>query len=109
MAEETELLISTTITLPENRTPAALDLLKSSMRLMDDMLKQSPKPAAILGHKGGSSTARKLGTEHYRRMAAARKTRLGGRPRKQADHQPDRWHQDPHRAQSQGSVGHERV
>lgn len=84
MLEETELLISTTDPLPENRTPAALDLLKSSQALIDDMLKHSPKPAAVLGHKGGSTTARKLGSEHYRRMAAARKTRAGGRPHKEA-------------------------
>ena len=42
-------------------------------------------PAAVLGHKGGSTTARKLGSEHYGKMAAARKTYAGGRPRKQAD------------------------
>jgi hypothetical protein len=32
-----------------------------------------------------SDPARKLGSEHYRQMAAARKTRGGGRPRKQVD------------------------
>lgn len=82
MLEETELLISTTAPLPENRTPAALDLLKSSMAIVDDMLKQAPKPAALLGHKGGSRTAQRHGAEHYRKMAEARKTRAGGRPPK---------------------------
>jgi hypothetical protein len=39
-------------------------------------------PAAVLGHKGGSTTAQRHGAEHYRQMAAARKTLGGGRPRK---------------------------
>jgi hypothetical protein len=38
-----------------------------------------------MGRKGGSTTARKLGSDHYKRMAAARKTHGGGRPRKQAE------------------------
>jgi hypothetical protein len=42
-------------------------------------------PVAVMGHKGGSTTARKFGVEHYRKMAAARKTRGGGRPRKQSE------------------------
>jgi len=56
------------------------------LALTDDLLKQGKMTAAaVLGHKGGSTTARKLGADHYRRMAAARKTRGGGRPRKQAE------------------------
>ena len=39
--------------------------------------------APLLGHKGGSVIARKLGVEHYRKMAATRKTYRGGRPRKE--------------------------
>jgi hypothetical protein len=39
-------------------------------------------PAAIMGHKGGSATARKLGSDHFRELAAMRKTRAGGRPKK---------------------------
>jgi hypothetical protein len=35
-----------------------------------------------MGHKGSSTTAKRLGPEHSRRMAAARKTHAGGRPRK---------------------------
>jgi hypothetical protein len=42
-------------------------------------------PAEALGRKGGLTTSKKLGSEHYRAMAAARKTRGGGRPRKQAE------------------------
>jgi hypothetical protein len=39
----------------------------------------------MLGHKGGSTTSQRHGIEHYRMMAAARKTHAGGRPRKQAE------------------------
>jgi len=84
---EADLILETTPPLPENRTAAARENLRAALALTEDMLKASPKmtAAAVLGHKGGSTTARKLGTEHYRRMAAARKTRGGGRPRKQAE------------------------
>jgi hypothetical protein len=84
---EADLILETTPPLPENRTAAARENLRAALALADDILKASPKmtAAAILGHKGGSTTARKLGAEHYRRMAAARKTRGGGRPRKQAE------------------------
>ena len=53
----------------------------------DDLLKQaSPTTsAALLGRKGGSATARRHGPEHYRAMAAKRKTHGGGRPRKEAE------------------------
>ncbi len=80
---EIELLISTTVPLPENRTPCSLDLLRTAQALTDDLLKQQRMPAAVaLGHKGGSVTSKRHGVEHYRAMAAARKTRAGGRPRK---------------------------
>lgn len=58
--------------------------LRAALALADDLISQAKMtPAAALGHKGGSTTARRLGADHYRRMAAARKTRAGGRPRKQ--------------------------
>jgi uracil phosphoribosyltransferase len=79
---ETDLLISTTAPLPENRTPRCLELLRASLALTDDLLKQMGKPAAaIMGHKGGSETA-KRGSEYFRKLASMRKTRAGGRPRK---------------------------
>jgi hypothetical protein len=80
---ETDLLISTTGPLPENRTPRCLELLHAALALTDDLLKQTGKPAAaIMGHKGGSETARKYGADHFRQLAAKRKTQSGGRPRK---------------------------
>jgi hypothetical protein len=84
LISEIDLVISTTAPLPENRTPRCRELLRSALALTDDLLSQTKMtPAAIMGHKGGSSTMAKLGSEHFRQLAAKRKTRAGGRPRKE--------------------------
>lgn len=71
--------------LPENRTARARELLGSALAITDDMLRSSRLPAAAaLGRKGGSQTA-KRGSDYFRQLAAKRKTRGGGRPRKTAD------------------------
>lgn len=81
---DTDLILETTPDLPQNRTACCRENLRAALALADDLLKQQRMtPAAVLGHKGGSTTARRLGAEHYRKMAAARKTHGGGRPRKQ--------------------------
>ena len=86
MLSETDLILSTTAPLPENRTPRCRELLSAALALADDLLKQEKvSPAVSLGHKGGSATSQRHGAEHYRQMAAARKTHGGGRPRKQAE------------------------
>src|ERR1019366_5280232 len=83
---ETDLLISTTEPLPESRTPRCLELLRAALALTDDLLKQTGKTAAaVMGHKGGSATAATRGPEYFRQLAAKRKTKGGGRPRKQAE------------------------
>jgi hypothetical protein len=82
---ETDLILSTTEPLPQNRTPRCRELLGSALALADDLLVQGTvSPAVTLGHQGGSTTARRHGSEHYRQMAAARKTHAGGRPRKKS-------------------------
>lgn len=82
LISEAEAILSTT-NLPEGRTPRALELLRVAISLADDLLTEERKnPAAILGHKGGSATAERLGSDHFRKLAAMRKTRGGGRPRK---------------------------
>jgi len=78
-------ILETTPPLPENRTGATRELLATALALTDDLLKHSPAPAAALGRKGGSATARRHGPEHYRQMAAKRKTHGGGRPRKDSE------------------------
>lgn len=86
MIAEVDLILETAPALPENRTKASREILKAALALTDDLIKNSRMTAAaVLGRKGGSTTAQKLGSEHYKRMAAARKTHAGGRPRKQAE------------------------
>ena len=81
LISEVDLILETT-PLPQNRTARSRELLGAALALTDDLLKQDRmNPAAIMGHKGGSATARKLGSEHFRQLAAMRKTRAGGRPR----------------------------
>ena len=83
---DASLMLETSPDLPQNRTASCRESLTAALALADDLLKQHRMSAAVvLGRKGGTSTSRKLGSEHYRRMAAARKTKGGGRPRKQAE------------------------
>ena len=84
LISEADLILETTPPLPQNRTGACRENLKAALALVDDLIAQARlAPAAVLGSKGGSTTSRKFGPEHYRKMAAARKTRGGGRPRKE--------------------------
>jgi hypothetical protein len=83
---EADLLLETAPALPQNRTACCRENLRAALALVGDLLNQQRMtPAALMGRKGGSATARRLGPEHYRKMALARKTRSGGRPRKQAE------------------------
>src|ERR1051326_1303660 len=83
---DTDLTLETIPNLPQNRTAHCRENLKAALALADDITKQQrTTAAAILERKGGSATSRRLGAEHYRKMATARKTHGGGRPRKQAE------------------------
>jgi len=64
---------------PEARTERACELLTAALHLTDTLIEISP--AAVLGAKGGKETA-KRGPEYFRKIAAQRKTRAGGRPLK---------------------------
>lgn len=84
LISEADLILETSPALPENRTNAARENLKAALAIADDLIGQAKlNAAAIMGRKGGTAAARKLGSEHFRKMALARKTRAGGRPRKQ--------------------------
>ncbi len=87
LLSQADRILATAPELPENRTAALGEILSTALALTDDLLKQSSpaSSAAILGRKGGSTAARRHGPEHYRQMAARRKTHGGGRPRKQAE------------------------
>lgn len=73
--------ILTTIQLPQGRAQRAAELLDSALSITDNLIKS--KPAAELGSKGGLRTAER-GSEYFKRIAAMRKTRAGGRPKKKA-------------------------
>ncbi len=79
LIERAHTIVSTT-PMPEGRSEAATALLSAAVRLADELL--IIKPAAVLGKKGGSETA-KRGPEYYAQIAGMRKTRAGGRPRKE--------------------------
>jgi hypothetical protein len=80
---DTDLILETTPALPQNRTACCRENLRAALALANDLLtQQRMTPAAAMGHKGGNTTAQKHGVDHYRKMAAARKTLGGGRPRK---------------------------
>jgi hypothetical protein len=84
LISETDLILSTT-ELPENRTARCRELLASAIALADDLLSHAkPSPAATLGRKGGSVTA-KRGSDYFRQLAAKRKSHGGGRPRKETE------------------------
>lgn len=82
MIAEAENILATT-TLPEGRAERARELLGASIKLADDLLEQSP--AAALGAKGGKTTAKLMKAkdpQYYKKIAAMRKTKGGGRPKK---------------------------
>ena len=84
MIAEADHILATLPSLPENRTARCRELLSSALALADDLRKQEGLPAAaVLGARGGSQTA-KRGSEYFRQLAAKRKTRAGGRPRKES-------------------------
>jgi hypothetical protein len=80
LISEADKLLSTT-ELPEARSQRAHELLTAALALVDDMGRSAKNPAAALGSKGGTATAKKLGSEHFRQLAAKRKTYAGGRPK----------------------------
>lgn len=85
LISEADHILDTLPPLPENRTARCRELLSSALALTDDLLTLNKMaPAVALGRKGGSQTA-KRGSDYYRQLAAKRKTRGGGRPRKEAE------------------------
>jgi hypothetical protein len=72
--------VLTTIDLPQGRAKRAAQLLSSALALTDDLI-AVPPAAVTLGQLGGRKTALR-GSEYFRKIAAKRKTRGGGRPKK---------------------------
>jgi hypothetical protein len=77
------LTILETTTLPQGRAERARELLGTAVKLADHLANE--KPAAVLGARGGKTTAQRMkekDPDYYKKIAAMRKTRAGGRPRK---------------------------
>jgi hypothetical protein len=68
----------------EDRKKCAQRAERAIERLQQAAHTLSMNPASLLGKIGGTKTAER-GPEYFRQIAAMRKTRAGGRPRKQAD------------------------
>lgn len=79
MIAEAKTLLDTSPELPQGRTQRATELLGDAVILADHLL--TIEPAAVLGKLGGKVTA-KRGSAYFRKIAAMRKTRGGGRPPK---------------------------
>lgn len=75
IAESRDILATTS--LPEGRAERAHELLEAAVSLADNLLAVSP--AVALGKRGGKTTA-KRGPDYFRKIAAMRKHRRGGRP-----------------------------
>lgn len=72
-------LVLATIPNPHPSIASARGSLNAALVLSADLAKRQPD-AATLGAKGGKATA-KRGPEYFRKIAAMRKTKAGGRPR----------------------------
>ena len=70
-----------TVELPEGRAIAARETLRAAEALAAELLKTPP--AVAMGKKGGLKTAER-GPDYFKKIAAMRKTRAGGRPRNKA-------------------------
>jgi hypothetical protein len=73
--------IVTTVELPQGRAKRAATLLSSALALADDLI-AVPPAAVTLGRLGGRKTAER-GPKYFAKISALRKTKAGGRPRKQ--------------------------
>lgn len=79
MISQAKDLLDTSPELPQGRTRRAQELLGDAVVLTDYLL--TIEPAAVLGAKGGNVT-KKRGPEYFRKIAAMRKKKSGGRPSK---------------------------
>jgi hypothetical protein len=75
-------LVLNVIPNPHPNIAAARESLTAALALSADLAKRQPD-AAALGAKGGNATAKRYGPDHFRKLAAKRKTRAGGRPKTQ--------------------------
>lgn len=80
LISEAEVILLTT-ELPQGRAERARELLRSAVKLADELTKTPP--AAVPDAEGAKATA-KRGPQYSRKAAALRKATTGGRPKKKA-------------------------
>jgi hypothetical protein len=73
-------LILTTVGTAKGGANAAAKILTSALALTDDLI-ALPSTAVSLGQRGGQKTAER-GPDYFKKIAAMRKTKSGGRPGK---------------------------
>ena len=78
LIDEAHLILSTVGT-AKGGANAAAKLLDSALALADDLLAM-PSSAVSLGQRGGRKTAER-GPDYFKRIAAMRKTKAGGKPK----------------------------
>jgi hypothetical protein len=74
-------LTLTTVGSTKGGANAAAKMLTSALALTDDLL-AAPSTAVSLGQRGGKKTAER-GPDYFKKIAAMRKTKAGGRPKNQ--------------------------
>jgi hypothetical protein len=82
MIQEIDDLISTIDSIPEDRAKRFGELSRTALALADDLIAHPPGGPAALGSRGGKATLAKGGSGYFSKIAAMRKTKGGGRPKK---------------------------
>ena len=77
LLSQADRILETSPTLPENRTGACRKLLKTALASTDDLIKHSATPAALMGSKGGSVTAKRHGTNTTARWQHGARLKAG--------------------------------
>ena len=76
---DTDLSLSATVALPENRTARCRELLKAAIAMTDDLIAHSRSPEEEDRAKKGGLVIAQRGSDYLRQLAARRKTRGGRR------------------------------
>jgi hypothetical protein len=79
LISDTDLILSTTVPLPENRTARCRELLKAAMAMTDDLIAHARLPEEEERARNGGLVIAQRGSEYFRQLAARRKTHGGGK------------------------------
>ena len=85
LRSDTDLILSTTVALPENRTARCREPFKAAIAMTDDLIAQARLPEEEERARKGGLVIVQRGSDYFRQLAARRKTYGGGRPQKEAE------------------------